>query len=256
SIPAERAASRFHFSYTTTDNSGTLTVTNTYLKFVRQDSALIGTFLQAGAAITANGYLRLPPSSGEAITGTVTLNEDRLITRMSIPGTAGISTPDVQTLTCSRQREPKGEPPEQGQVAAMPGPLMPQPVAAIGEPKGAELDSDPAPTADSKYARTAVDIIRAFYGALGQGDGVTANSFMSLEKRAAPAYQPDAIGAFYGHMTEPLTLVSVSAVGAGDYEVRYRYRKQSAVCNGHAIVTTQDSGGRTLIARIKPIGNC
>ncbi len=100
------------------------------------------------------------------------------------------------------------------------------------------------------------DTVQAFYSALGRADGDEANSFMSLEKRAAPAYQPDAIEAFYGHMAEPLTLVSVSAVGAGDYEVRYRYRKQSTVCNGHAIVTTQDSGGRTLIARIKPIGNC
>ena len=111
--------------------------------------------------------------------------------------------------------------------------------------------TDPAPA-----ATTGADTVRAFYSALGRGDGDKANSFMSLEKRAAPAYQPDAIEAFYGHMAEPLTLVSVSAVGSEDYEVRYHYRKQSAVCNGHAIVTTQDSGGRTLIARIKPIGNC
>jgi hypothetical protein len=100
------------------------------------------------------------------------------------------------------------------------------------------------------------ETVRAFYSALGEGDGAKANSLMSLDKRAAPAYQPDAIEAFYGHMAEPLTLVSVNAAGAGDYEVRYRYRKQSAVCSGHAIVTMQDSGGRAHIARIKPIGNC
>lgn len=105
-------------------------------------------------------------------------------------------------------------------------------------------------------AEAGAETVRTFYSALGKGDGNKANSLMSLEKRAAPAYQPDAIEAFYGHMAEPLTLVSVSTVGSGDYEVRYRYRKQSAVCNGHAIVTTQESAGRTLIARIKPIGNC
>jgi hypothetical protein len=98
--------------------------------------------------------------------------------------------------------------------------------------------------------------VQNFYSALGRGDGVTANSLMVLEKRASPAYQPDAIEAFYGHMVEPVTLVSVSASGSGDYEVRYRYRKQTAICNGHAVVTTQESGGRTLIARIKTIGNC
>jgi hypothetical protein len=75
-------------------------------------------------------------------------------------------------------------------------------------------------------------------------------------KRASPAYAPDAIEAFYGHMAEPLTVVSVSAAGSGDFDVRYRYRKQTAICNGHAIVTTQESGGHTLIARIKPSGNC
>jgi hypothetical protein len=108
----------------------------------------------------------------------------------------------------------------------------------------------------TRPSATGADAVEAFYSALGRGDGNKANSLMSLEKRAAPAYQPDAIEAFYGHMAEPLTLVSVSEVGATDYEVRYRYRKQSAVCNGHAIVTTQDSGGRAVIARIKPIGNC
>jgi hypothetical protein len=141
-----------------------------------------------------------------------------------------------------------------------------QPVATATTPveSAGKTQSAANPTALSDHesvepvqsSATGADVVQAFYFALGRGDGDKANSLMSLEKRAAPAYQPDAIEAFYRHMADPLTLVSVSAAGATDYEVRYRYRKQSAVCNGHAIVTTQGSGGRTLIARIKPIGNC
>lgn len=127
-------------------------------------------------------------------------------------------------------------------------------VTALPSAQGNHVNAAGDGSAES--AEAGDQTVRDFYHALGHGDGAKANSFMSLEKRAAPSYQPDAIEAFYGHMAEPLSLVSVSAVGAGDYEVRYRYRKQSAVCNGHAIVTTQDSGGHTLIARIKPIGNC
>ncbi len=101
-----------------------------------------------------------------------------------------------------------------------------------------------------------MEVVRAFYLALGRGDGATANSLMTLEKRASPAFQPDAIEAFYGQMAEPLTLVSVEATGTSDYSVHYRYRKTSASCVGHAVVTTQDVQGRALIARIKPLGKC
>ncbi len=99
-------------------------------------------------------------------------------------------------------------------------------------------------------------IVRAFYLALSRGDGASANSLISLEKRASPAYQPDAIEAFYGHMAEPLTLVGIEAAGPSTYTVHYTYRKQSARCDGHAVVTTQGSEGHAQIARIKPLGNC
>ena len=145
---------------------------------------------------------------------------------------------------------------DQGSVAATAVPPAPSPPVALASPANPALVQDGSAPEENTEVMTAADTVRAFYMALGRGDGSQANSFMSLEKRAAPSYQPDAIEAFYGHMAEPLTLVSVSAVGAGDYEVRYRYRKQSAVCNGHAIVTTQNADGRNVIARIKPMGNC
>lgn len=150
-------------------------------------------------------------------------------------------------------------------AAAVPSAQVP-PVAASSAPSAAP----PAPTESVQpssiverptaqagaEAMDGASTVRAFYSALGRGDGDHANALMVLEKRAAPAFQPDAIEAFYGHMAEPLTLESVTAAGPAQYEVRYRYRKQTAVCQGRAIVTTQEAEGRNLIARIRPIGNC
>jgi hypothetical protein len=123
---------------------------------------------------------------------------------------------------------------------------------------GARAGQTPQAAADASLSSvdTGGETVRAFYSALAQANGAKANSFMTVEKRAAPAYQPDAIDTFYGHMAEPLTLLSLNASGSGEYDVRYRYRKQTAVCNGHAIVTTQQTEGRVLIAKIRPLGNC
>ena len=57
-------------------------------------------------------------------------------------------------------------------------------------------------------------------------------------------------------MTEPLTLQSVSALGTGEFDVLYTYRKRATRCNGHSIVTIEPTEGRNLIAHIKPVGNC
>lgn len=122
------------------------------------------------------------------------------------------------------------------------------------QPSTTQLSSPKRPSSESPP--TAEATVRAFYEALGRADGATANSLMTPEKREAAAYQADAIKTFYGSMAEPLTLVSIETAGPSDFAVHYRYRKKSAVCDGHAVVTTQDSDGRTLIARIKPAGNC
>jgi len=141
-------------------------------------------------------------------------------------------------------------------AAEVPNSVPPPDVVAGPSEVRAGQTPPPAPNAATSSGDTGADTVRAFYSALARGDGTKANSLMALEKRAAPAYQPDAIEAFYGHMTEPLTLLSVSAAGSGDYDVRYRYRKQTALCNGHSTVTTQQAEGRVLIAKIRPLGNC
>jgi hypothetical protein len=116
--------------------------------------------------------------------------------------------------------------------------------------------SNAVSVSDRTDAMNAADTVRAFYFALGTGDGDHANMLMALEKRASPAYQPEAIDAFYGHMAEPLTLVSIDATGPTEYAVRYRYRKQSSLCDGRAVVTTTESDGHFLISKIRPLGNC
>ena len=140
--------------------------------------------------------------------------------------------------------------------AAVTSTIVNAPLAVSTESVNTGSPEQHSATADGLNATDGADTVRVFYLALGRGDGVQANALMVLAKRASPAYQPDAIESFYGHMAEPLTLISVSAAGSADFDVRYRYRKQTALCEGHVIVTTERADGRVLISKIRPIGNC
>ena len=114
-----------------------------------------------------------------------------------------------------------------------------------------------APSPASGPGDGALAAVRAFYEALGRADGETASGLVVPERRASGPYAPSSISRFYGSLAEPIRLLSATAAGGGDVEVRYRYRKPNgAVCDGRAVVATRSDGGAALIARIKPLNGC
>lgn len=103
---------------------------------------------------------------------------------------------------------------------------------------------------------TGASTVRAFYYALGAGDGAAASAFVVAEKRAKGPFSPGALSRFYGSLVEPLELLDVSALGAGRYRVRYRFTSGAGRCDGLAEVTTTKRGGRFYIQRIRALNGC
>ena len=103
---------------------------------------------------------------------------------------------------------------------------------------------------------TGASTVRAFYYALGAGDGAAAAAFVVAEKRAKGPFSAGALTRFYGSLAEPLELLDVSALGADRYRVRYRFTSGAGRCDGLAEVTTTRRDGRFYIQRIKALNGC
>ncbi len=97
--------------------------------------------------------------------------------------------------------------------------------------------------------------VKAFYQALGAGSGDEASKLIVPERRVGP-FAPDAMTRFYGALSEPLRLASLSPTGANQFEARYRFRSQAGACNGHAIVTTVSRDGASYISSIHALDGC
>jgi hypothetical protein len=98
--------------------------------------------------------------------------------------------------------------------------------------------------------------VRAFYGALGAGNGAAASSQVIPEKRSSGAFSPRAISRFYGRLPEPLRLTAIVPLAAGAYRVTYRYSAGRSRCNGSAVVRLTNRGGRRLIRSIQALTGC
>jgi len=103
---------------------------------------------------------------------------------------------------------------------------------------------------------SAAATVRAFYLALGSGDGRTASGYVVEEKRRKGPFSARELGRFYGSLPEPLELISVEPSGTNRFAVRYRYASKSSRCDGAAIVRTVERGGRVFIQAIKAEGGC
>ncbi len=98
--------------------------------------------------------------------------------------------------------------------------------------------------------------VRAFYEALGAGDGEAASAQVVAEKRSSRAFSPDAISQFYGRLPDPIRLTTIAPLAPGIYRVRYRYSTGRSRCNGGAVVSLTNRGGRDLIRSIRAMGDC
>jgi hypothetical protein len=98
--------------------------------------------------------------------------------------------------------------------------------------------------------------IRAFYGALGVGNGEAASLHVIPEKRSSGAYSPEAMSRFYRRLPDPIRLIAVVPLGGGAYRVRYHYSAGRSRCNGSAVVRLANRGGRDLIRSIQALNGC
>lgn len=114
----------------------------------------------------------------------------------------------------------------------------------------------PVPRAEpSRSASSGEQTVRAFYAALGAGNGAAAAAHVIPEKRSSGPFSAGAISRFYGRLHEPLSLTSVTPEGSA-YRVTYRYSAGRSHCSGVAIVRVTNRGGRDLIRSIRSLSGC
>lgn len=122
--------------------------------------------------------------------------------------------------------------------------------AAPTSPERRELSPDPI----SSPAGEAV--VRAFYDALGRGDGEAASVLVVAEKRTTEAFSARAISRFYGGLREPLRPTAITPLDDGAFFVGYRYSAGRTRCEGGAVVTLSSRDGRDLIRSIRTLNGC
>lgn len=98
--------------------------------------------------------------------------------------------------------------------------------------------------------------VRAFYNALGAGNGETASAQVIPQKRSTRAFSAETISRFYGRLKEPLRLTSISPLPGGAYRVTYRYAAPGTRCVGTAIVRLTSGGSHPLIRSITAANGC
>jgi|GEM_PF-4397587 len=171
-------------------------------------------------------------------------------------GGAGAPKPTELASAEPQAPAPAAEPPRAPPAARQspaPPPARQRPAAPPRE-SGAPQPAEPAPA--SSAAGTGGATVRAFYAALGAGNGGAASAHVVPEKRSSRAFSPDAITHFYGRLPGPLRVTAIAPVGPGAYRVGYRYSTGRSHCTGTAIVTLASRGGQSLIRSIRALSGC
>ncbi|WP_146221619.1 hypothetical protein [Komagataeibacter oboediens] len=106
-----------------------------------------------------------------------------------------------------------------------------------------------------EYGTTATTV-RAFYTALGDGQGDDASAMVIPDKRSRPAFSPAGLTGFYGRLADPIHQVDIAQENAGTFLVHCHYATKSCVCNGAAIITTTMRNGRNFIQGIRALNGC
>ncbi|WP_421423937.1 hypothetical protein [Agrobacterium rosae] len=81
---------------------------------------------------------------------------------------------------------------------------------------------------------TAATTIEAFYAALRSGDGKLAASFVIPEKTKKGPFRPQALTAFNGSLSEPISLIDIQRSHDDSFRVRYHFRGGEKTCDGVA----------------------
>jgi|1186.fasta_scaffold40941_2 hypothetical protein len=207
--------------------------------FVYQQNGAEPIVAKLAAFKLAAGAYRPPPA----------IDEPQPTTRMAEQPTLAQAEASLQTRT---------SPPQPSAPARPPRPVQATPPTAVSAARVAErATTEPRkPVSIPGGSGTGEATVRAFYGALGRGNGAAASSQVIPEKRSSGAYSPGAMSRFYGRLAEPIRLTSVVPLAGGTYRVKYHYSAGRSRCNGSAIVRLTSRGGRDLIHSIQALNGC
>jgi hypothetical protein len=117
-------------------------------------------------------------------------------------------------------------------------------------------DQNASPRHD-KQTYDPLGTVTAFYRALSEADGETAAAFVIPEKRGIGPFNEKRIHDFYGGLSMPLRLTTVSRTAENTVSVTYSYaRADGDFCDGQATIETIYKFGKTLISRIHAPHGC
>lgn len=163
---------------------------------------------------------------------------------MSAPE-AQVERPEVQVASTEET-----ESPESSGAAEAEGPEPADAKPAVPEP----ADAEPAAPADETNALATV---RAFYGALSEGDGAAAAQWVIPAKRASGPLSAGQLDRYFSSFRRPLRVRRVAQVDADTVRVAYDYvLADGRLCRGQASVDVVRSGERTLVRGIRTQGPC
>jgi hypothetical protein len=136
-------------------------------------------------------------------------------------------------------------------------PKAPSPKPSASPAQRASPEVVSAPVSAEAGAREAVAVTRAFYQALGEGDGPRAVSLIAPEAREQGPLSAERIRRFTSGVRQPIRVTSLRAVDDTTVSVRYQYVSPSnKLCDGTADVATAPRGARVMITGIHATYDC
>lgn len=118
-------------------------------------------------------------------------------------------------------------------------------------------NADEPAFADEPFLRRQVaKTVRDFYGSLEAGRWDVANSLIVPEKRTLPAYTSENLERFFGGLSRPIRLESVSALGPTSAVAQYSYVNGTDECDGRARVTVVRQAEAFYIYEIDAMSGC
>ena len=160
------------------------------------------------------------------------------------------SEPRTATVTESRKAPNRGDAAPVGE----PGAPTPPTKEVGASAAAAEEASAPVPPAGEAEALATV---RAFYTALGAGDGASAARFVVSAKRRTGPLSAGELTRYYSTFRRPLQVRRVTTVDADTVRVAYDYvLADGRLCRGRSAVNVVRGDGGVLIGNIRAQGPC
>lgn len=117
---------------------------------------------------------------------------------------------------------PASQPPPQPESQPAPQPAPPRAAAPEARPEVADTpEAPPALKSETEAEADAADTVRAFYSALGAGDGASAARFVIPAKRGSGPLSAGALTRYYSSFRRPLRVRRIVPVNADTVRVAY-----------------------------------